>query len=90
MKIDGTVQLHTCIPYNSMPVNFLFSPLSHLMPCHRKRGFDVYFHYGRISLLTIAQNFMKLDIHLVHHKPQTIFFFSPHELQCYRKGGGGF
>ena len=28
-----------------------------------------------ISFLTIDQNFMKLDIHLVHHKPQRIFFF---------------
>ena len=45
------------------------------MPCHRKRGLDVYFHYGLLSLLTIAQNFMKLDNHLVHHKPQTIFLF---------------
>ena len=85
MRIDGTVQLHTCIPYNSTPVIFLFFSLSHLMPCHRKSGLDVYFHYGLISLLTIAQNFMKLDIHLVHHKPQTIFF--PRKLQCFGKGG---
>ena len=45
----------------------------HLMPWHRKRGLDGYFHYGLISLLTTAQNFMKLDIHVVHHKPQTMF-----------------
>ena len=90
MKIDGTVQLHTCIPYNSTPVNFLFFS-SHLMPCHWKRGLDVYFHYGLISLLTIAQNFMKLDIHLDHHKPQTIFppplFFSLMNCNGMEKGG---
>ena len=75
MKIDGTVHFHTCIPYNSTPVNYLFFCLSHLMSCHQKRGFDVYFHYGLISLLTIAHNFMKLDIHLIHHKPDNLFFF---------------
>ena len=84
MKIDRTVQLNTCIPYNSTPVIFFLS-LSHLISCHWKRGLDVYFHYGLISLLTIALNFRKLDIHLVHHKPQTIFFLMNYNVM--EKGG---